>query len=130
MSFLYGAKDKISSIIKSRLFCTIMISLFTHYRKSRQFKKVSTHFKRSYFLLVCDTYIPGIPYSVLSRAGYMTLNLGETRNQKKLFISSLPVLHSPMWLIDRANFEISHWYVCSKFIFILSTSVVNIRHNP
>lgn len=52
--------------------------------------------------MVCDTYTSGIPYSVPSRAGYMALNLGETRNQKKLFISPLPVLHSPVWLIDRA----------------------------
>lgn len=40
MSFLYGAKDKIDSSIKLRLFCTIMIRLFTHYRKSQHLKKV------------------------------------------------------------------------------------------
>lgn len=54
VNFLYGAKDKIDSSIKLRLFCTIMIRLFTHCRKSRHFKKVFIYFKKCYFLFVCD----------------------------------------------------------------------------
>lgn len=50
MSFLYGAKDKIDSSIKLRLFCTIMIGLFTHYRKSH-FKKFLVTLRRVVFLL-------------------------------------------------------------------------------
>lgn len=51
MSFLYGAKDKIDSSIKLRLFCTIMIRLFTHYRKSQHLKKVFVYFEKRFFFL-------------------------------------------------------------------------------
>lgn len=55
MSFLYGAKDKIDSSIKLRLFCTIMVRLFTHYRKSQHLKKVFVYFKKRFFF--CLRYL-------------------------------------------------------------------------
>lgn len=54
-----------------------MIRLFAHYRKSQHFKKVSIYFKKRR-QKVCDTYPSDISYTVLSRAGYIALNLGET----------------------------------------------------
>lgn len=80
MSFLYGAKDKIDSSIKLRLFCTIMIRLFTHYRKSQYFKTVFIYFEKSYFLFVCDICTCGTSYGVLAKAGHTALNLREREN--------------------------------------------------
>lgn len=102
MSFLYGAKDKIDSSIKLRLFCTIMVRLFTHYRKSQHLKKVFVYFKKRFFF-VCDICSCGISYGVLAKAGHTNFKFGGDRELEKV-ISPLPVLHSPVWVTDRANY--------------------------
>lgn len=89
MSILYGAKDKIDCSIKLRLFCTIMIRLFTHYRKSWRFKKVFIYFEKSYFLFVCDICTFGISYGVLAKAGHTAVNLGVIKKLEKIISSSL-----------------------------------------
>lgn len=119
-----------SALLSDRLVCTLMIRLFSHYRKSWCFKKVSIYFNKSYFLFVCDSYTSAISDSLLSRAGYVASNLG--RQEIKNVIFPLPVSHSPLLLIDRPNFKISNRYVCiTKFTYNqINISLVNIRHNP
>lgn len=81
MSFLYGAKGKIYSSIKLRLFCTIMIGLFRHYKKSQHFKNIFIYFEKSYFLFVFDICSCAISYGIhMAKAGHTALNLGEIEN--------------------------------------------------
>lgn len=81
MSFLYGAKDEIYSSIKLILFCTIVIRLFRHYKKSQHFNKVFIYFEKSYFLFVCDICSCAISYGIhMDKAGHAALNLGEIEN--------------------------------------------------
>lgn len=73
-----GIKSTLS--IKLRLFCTIMIRLFTYFWKSWHFKKVFIYFEKTYFLFVCDICTWGISYGVLYKAGHTALNLGAIGN--------------------------------------------------